>query len=46
MINLAMVTFLSFTSPVIQDVLRLGSSLMQNRYYGAYTLKAGSSSFM
>ena len=46
MVNLAVVAFLSFTSPVVQDALWSGSRLMQKRYYGAYTLKAGSSFFM
>jgi len=46
MVNLAMVAILLFTIPVNQDASWLSSGLMQNSYYGTYTLKVGSSSFM
>jgi hypothetical protein len=39
MVNLAVVAILLFTIPVNQDALWLSSGLMQNNYYGTYTLK-------
>ena len=45
-VNLVMMAILSFKIPENQYALWLGLCLIQNMYCGAYTLKAGSNSFI